>query len=379
MAANTIPPAIKVAGGILRTSRGVSWDPTTKPTAHGSVHNPASRGREPEHQLQVLREEEEAAEHDHDAQPVRCERRTETRLPEQPEVDERIVEVPLPSHERDPEQEAGDDGYDGIPPHSVLRELLQAEDHREDGDERHRRAQQIQASWLRIPVLWEQPRAEHEDQAHHRHGEQEHRSPPEELKHQPPEQGADRPAHREAGDPYGDRGLALLWVEEHVADQGQCRGREGRPGQPEQRAGRDQHLGATRERGQHGRHPERDGTDHQQPPADPIAQRSHRDQGPRDHEPVDVDDPEQLRAGGPQVLADLRYRQVQDGEVHHVEHARESDYHRGRSIRAGSPWTCRARRSCFLNVLRRYPLPCWPTLAATARCNESMNPGVPSM
>ena len=59
--------------------------------------------------------------------------------------------------------------------------------------------------------------------------------------------------------------------------------------------------------------------------ADPVAERAHRDEEARDHEPVDVDDPQQLRAARLEVLADRRDRQVQHRQVHHVEQAREGE------------------------------------------------------
>ena len=68
---------------------------------------------------------------------------------------------------------------------------------------------------------------------------------------------------------------------------------------------RDQHLGARRERGEHRRDAERRGADQQQAAAaDPVAERAHRDQRPGDEEPVDVDDPQQLRAARLQVRAE---------------------------------------------------------------------------
>src|ERR671915_846174 len=65
-AAMASPPAINGAGRIRRTMIGVTFEPTTNASAQGSVHRPASSG-EIQHQLQVLREEQEAAEHQQDA------------------------------------------------------------------------------------------------------------------------------------------------------------------------------------------------------------------------------------------------------------------------------------------------------------------------
>ena len=54
--------------------------------------------------------------------------------------------------------------------------------------------------------------------------------------------------------------------------------------------------------------------------------RPHGDQRPGDHEPVDVDDPQQLGAAGLQVLAELRDGQVQHGQVHRVQQARNREH-----------------------------------------------------
>jgi hypothetical protein len=108
--------------------------------------------------------------------------------------------------------------------------------------------------------------------------------------------------------------------------QRQGRRRDRRAGEPEQRSRADQHLGAGGEGSEHGRAAERGGPDQQEPAAaDPVAERAHRDQRARHHEPVDVDDPQQLRAARLEVLADLRDREVKDRQIHHVEHAGERD------------------------------------------------------
>ena len=80
--------------------------------------------------------------------------------------------------------------------------------------------------------------------------------------------------------------------------------------------------GRVRERGQEGEDAERRGTDEEQlAPTDAVAERAHRDQEARDHEAVDVDDPEQLGARGLEVLADRGDGQMQDRQVHDVQQA----------------------------------------------------------
>jgi hypothetical protein len=71
---------------------------------------------------------------------------------------------------------------------------------------------------------------------------------------------------------------------------------------------------------------ERGGADQEQlPPPDPVAKGAHRHEEARDHEPVDVDDPEELGAARVEVLADRRHREVEDRQVHHVEQAGEGE------------------------------------------------------
>jgi len=52
---------------------------------------------------------------------------------------------------------------------------------------------------------------------------------------------------------------------------------------------------------------------------------AHGDQQPRDQEPVDVHDPQQLRAAWRQLPADLRHGQVEHGQVHGIQQARQGD------------------------------------------------------
>src|SRR5919108_320572 len=176
--------------------------------------------------------------------------------------------------------------------------------------------------------------------------------PPKNPKPPPPRQGADGPADGEARDPDGDGLGPLPGVEEHVPDQRQCRWRQGGPGDPQHRPGRDEHSRAGGERGQHGPHPECAGADHQEPPpADPVANRPHGDQGPGHQEPVDVDDPQQLGAAGAEVRADGRHGEVQDREVHDVQHARQGDHGKADPLLASGPRRGRDRGL----TLHRFP------------------------
>jgi hypothetical protein len=107
-----------------------------------------------------------------------------------------------------------------------------------------------------------------------------------------------------------------------VEDQRERRRRHGGPGDPEQCAADDQHLGRGGERRQYRHGSEGGCADQQQPPpADPIPERAHRDEGAGHHEPVHVDDPQQLRARRLQVLAQRGDGEVQHRQVHHVQQA----------------------------------------------------------
>ncbi len=113
---------------------------------------------------------------------------------------------------------------------------------------------------------------------------------------------ADSGAADEAHQPHPDGQRPLPGVFEHVADQRQGGGRQGCPGDPQQRAGSDQHLRADRIGGQHRGRAEPGRAEQQQPAAaDAVPQGAHRDQEPGDHEPVDVGDPQLLVLPAPRA------------------------------------------------------------------------------
>jgi hypothetical protein len=102
---------------------------------------------------------------------------------------------------------------------------------------------------------------------------------------------------------------------------------EGGPGQPQQRAARDEHLGARGKGGEHRCHPEGGGANHEQTAAtDPVPERAHGDQRTRDQEPVDVNDPQELRGARVEIRAEPRHGQVQDGQIHRIQHAGQRDH-----------------------------------------------------
>ena len=81
------------------------------PTAR--VHRRRAERRQPEHQLQVLRQEEKTAERKQDRKAVRRQRRAEARHPEQAQVDQRIGQPQLAADERRADRQAGDDEQHG--------------------------------------------------------------------------------------------------------------------------------------------------------------------------------------------------------------------------------------------------------------------------
>lgn len=146
------------------------------------------------------------------------------------------------------------------------------------------------------------------------------------LQHETTDQGPDRSAHGVGHDPDADRRGPLAVIVERVADQREGRWRDGRSGDTEKSACGDQHTSAPRERREHGRDTEHRRADEQQPPAtDAIAEGAGSDQRAGDEKPIDVDDPEQLRAARPEIFTQLRHRQMQHREIHRVQQAGQRD------------------------------------------------------
>src|SRR6266568_5121395 len=69
-----------------------------------------------------------------------------------------------------------------------------------------------------------------------------------------------------------------------------------------------------------------------------VAQGAHGDHESRDHEPVDVGDPQQLRAAGSQVRAQRRHGKVQHGQVHRVEQGGEREHGEPGPLAPAGPW-----------------------------------------
>ena len=247
-----------------------------------------------------------------------------------------------------PGSESRRDEEQGRPPEPLLRQILEAVRREQHREQRQARAGQVETRGLGIAELRQQPRPHRQQQDHHRYAHQEHRSPPEVLQQDPAQRRTQRAPRGVAGDPNPDRDATLPRVVEHVADQRERRGRQRGPGQPQQRARRDQHGRAGRECGEEGRGPERGGADQQQPaPANPVPQVAHGDQPSCDQEPVDVHDPEELGARGPQVGGERRHREVEHGQVHGVQQARQRDDGQAEPLLAPRPRGDRSAHDAF--------------------------------
>ena len=245
------PVAMIRDGRTTRTSRGAICEPTMNPIADGSDHRPGLERRQAEDELEVLGDEEEVADGDEDAHEVDRERAAEGRDAEQAEVDHRVGERQLAPDPDAAEGHADADRADRHRAEAVLGDLLQAEDHREDRDERQHGAGDVEAAGVGVLVLGQHDRSEDQQQGHHRQRQQEHRAPPEVLEHHAAEHRPDRAAGRERRDPDADRDRPLSRVLEHREDQRQRRRRERGAGDAEQGPAADQHLGRRRERREH--------------------------------------------------------------------------------------------------------------------------------
>ena len=118
---------------------------------------------ESQHELEVLRHEEEVSEGDEYPQEVGDERRVETAYPEQRHVDQWALEPPLTADEEDAYSQTDEDrqGRQWVEP--AFRCLLEPVDHGEDRNQRHPRRDQIEFTSVWVPVLGENARPEDEE------------------------------------------------------------------------------------------------------------------------------------------------------------------------------------------------------------------------
>lgn len=140
----------------------------TKAIADGNDHSPASSGDRPD---TSLGDEQEVADGDEDGQEVHSQRGVERTDPEQAEVDHRVVQSLLAADPQRGDRQAGHDRHDWSRRKAGLRKVLQAEDARQDGSHRHRRADNVQSAGVRVAVLREHTRTEDEQGRHDRQRE----------------------------------------------------------------------------------------------------------------------------------------------------------------------------------------------------------------
>src|SRR6266568_2147787 len=201
-AASPSPPAITNPGRTRLASTGVSMEPRMNPAEAGSIHRPAASGDSPNTSCRYWAMNSNAP------NPTK-------------KLSTLVVKAALKAGTRNSRRSSSGSA-------SVCC----------------RRTNTTPTARLGVTELRQQDRPKDQQQRHHRHRQQEHRAPPEPLQQHPTRQRPDRPADREAGNPHRDGDRALPRIKEHIADQRQGRRRHGRAGDPEQRAGGDQHPGA---------------------------------------------------------------------------------------------------------------------------------------
>ena len=121
---------------------------------------------------------------------------------------------------------------------------------------------------------------------------------------------------------------ALTRVDEDRADQTEGGRHQRCTGNTLQHAGGNEHLGTDSESGDDRGETEADCADQEQfSPTDPVAERTHGDEQTGEHERIDVDDPQQLRAARLEVGADERKRKIEHRAVDCDEqHSKGKDY-----------------------------------------------------
>ena len=164
----------------------------------------------------------------------------------------------------------------------------------------------------------------------HRHVDEEHRAPPEVLEQQAAGDGTHGDADACYTGPYPDGLLPLVGLDEDVGEDRERRRHDQRSPHAHEPAAEDEMAGRAGQRRQHGPDAEDDDPDAQRPlAAEPIAQAAGREQQPREHQCVAVDDPLQLAEGRVQVPDEGREGDVQDRVVQpdhgqaHAQHGQD--------------------------------------------------------
>ncbi len=190
-----------------------------------------------------------------------------------------------------------------------------------------------------VPVFRQQLRADDEEERHHRHVRAGRPSPTRNIP------AADRPAPARCAPPAEKLEIQMpiakvrsLVVEEHVADERERRGASVAAATPRQaraaiRSGTLWAKAARIEAPPKKAAPMR--SSFRRPMRSPSTPIGMRRAG--QHEAVDVDDPQQLRAAGFEIRGEMRHGEIEDREIHRIEQARQGQRRQGRSIPFASP------------------------------------------
>ena len=264
-AARASPAAITSPGRARRASGGASIDPSDQPgRADGSSPQAGLQRRQPEDKLEVLGDEHEGAEGDEEAQGEGGQEALKARLANSDRSSSGSARRRCRRTNASPTAEPGQDRQRRLPAEAVLGELLEPVDDRQHRDQRHGRAEQVQAAGVRVAVLGQQSRGPRTSRAPSP-GPRAGTPSPTRTTPAAPRPAAGRSRRR-------PRSWSPTRRSPPCAGPGRrtcCGSATGStaPGSPRPRPagrGRDQHLGAGGERGQHRGDPEGGGADQQQ-------------------------------------------------------------------------------------------------------------------
>ncbi len=255
-------------------------------------------------------------------------------------------------------------------------QFLDRVDDADHADEGEGDAGQVPGARVRVLRLGDQLDADEDEDGHDGQVDEEDRAPPEVLQEEAADDRSDGRAGGGHGAPDADGEAALARVVEEVADERQGGRHQGRAGDAEEGAGDDHRLGAGRVGVEHGDGAEGGGTDEEQLlAADAVAEAAHGDQESGDDEGVDVADPEQLGAGGLQVLGEegggeAQHRGVDRHEQDGQDEDGEGEPPAGAAHALGMARVLEGAGGHFSTLLRAPPsssstIMYWKSLAAT--------------
>ncbi len=237
-------------------------------------------------------------------------------MPEEPHVEQRGGQGELAADEGVQRARAEQRGERHLPGHAVGGRFLDGVHHADHADEGEADADQVPGAGDRVLGLGQQFDADEDQGDHHGEVDEEDRAPPEVLEQGSADDGSDGRAGRGGGAPDADGEAALPGVVEDVADQREGGRHQGRAGHAEQGPGDDHHLGAGRVGVEDRDGAEGGGSDEEQLlSAYAVAEGAHGHQESGDDEGVDVADPQQLGAGGLEVLTEGGRGEAEDRGV----------------------------------------------------------------